>query len=130
MHQAPQLCCGSGVCSPFAAPSAQPNRIPDDDDIACLAGLISAAIVDSDEEESDPQPEPQPEPAAESYSSGYNDGYDDAYAEAYEEGYEEAANSAGPVVQAEVLKELAQQSLSKKKDEKVVMAAAVPAAAV
>ena len=44
----------------------------------------------------------------------YDDGYDEGYEEGYEEGYGEAAAAGGPVVQAEVLKELAQQSLAEK----------------
>jgi hypothetical protein len=69
----------------------------------------------------------------EDYSLGFNDGYDEAYPDAYEESYEEAAAAAGPVVHAEEIKELAQQSLAKKKEERVVhavLAAAVPVAAV
>jgi hypothetical protein len=104
---------------------------PDDDDIACLAGLISAVIVDSDEEDdaaapAEPQSEPQSEPEDvaggeqqrnEGYDEGYDDGYDEAYVEGYEEGYGEAAAAGGPVVVAEQLEQLAHQSLTQKKEQ-------------
>jgi hypothetical protein len=139
---------GAGDIALYLKKLFNEEKDPDDDDIACLAGLISAAIDDSDDEDDDTPVEPEPEPESGVDASeiavlkseierlkrqvklSYDDGYDEAYADAYEEGYAEAAAAADGPVGPVVVAELAAKSLAQKKEQVLhAIASPVPAAA-